>query len=132
MSTCGCQTTPCSCSTASESVQAATLCDLYVPGTKNVWVEKGCNPGDENATGVCMLDTMCDAQIIYVLERDDQARKDLLKVTSDQHLRELAKTVPRLPTVEQADVEQANINQPNNSGSIPFYAIFRGQPPFAQ
>jgi hypothetical protein len=79
-----------------------------------------------------MLDTMCEAQIIYVLERDDKARADLLKVTSDPHLRELARTVPRLPTVEQTDVEQANINQPNNSGSIPFYAIFRGQPPFAQ
>jgi hypothetical protein len=75
---------------------------------------------------------MCDEQIIHVLERDDKARSDLLKVTSDQGLINLAKTVPKLPTVEQSDVEQALLNQPHNSGSIPFYALFRGKPPFAQ
>jgi hypothetical protein len=75
---------------------------------------------------------MSDAQIIHSLERDDQAREDLLTVTSDPALLELARTVPRLPTVEEADVEQALLNQPNNSGSIPFYSLFRGQPPFAQ
>lgn len=79
-----------------------------------------------------MLDTMCDSQVIYVLERDEQAREDLLKITSDPHLLDLAKSVPRLPTVEEADVEQALLNQPHNSGSIPFYSLFRGQPPFAQ
>jgi hypothetical protein len=103
-----------------------------VPGSKNVWVERGNSPNDVNAIGVCMLDTMCDAEIIYSIERDEQARVDLLQITSDPHLLELARTVPRLPTVELADAEQAQVNQPNNSGSIPFYSIFRGQPPFAQ
>jgi hypothetical protein len=79
-----------------------------------------------------MLDTMTDQQVIYVLERDEEARADLLKVTSDPHLLELARTVPRLPTVERMDAEQAQYNQPNNPGSIPFYAVFRGKPPFAQ
>jgi hypothetical protein len=79
-----------------------------------------------------MLDTMTDAQIAYSLERDDRARADLLTVTSDPHLHELARTVPKLPKVELSDVEQALLNQPNNVGSIPFYALFRGQPPFAQ
>jgi hypothetical protein len=75
---------------------------------------------------------MTDCQIIHSLERDDVARADLLTVTSDPHLLELARTVPRLPTVEETDVEQSLLNQSNNSGSIPFYALFRGQPPFAQ
>ena len=79
-----------------------------------------------------MLDTMTDEQVIYSLERDEQARADLLQITTDPHLLELANTIPRLPVVEEADVEQALLNQPNNSGSIPFYSIFRGQPPFAQ
>jgi len=79
-----------------------------------------------------MLDTMTDAQITYCLERDDQARADLLTVTSDPHLLELAQTAPKLPKVEINDVEQALLNQPNNVGSIPFYSLFRGQPPFAQ
>jgi len=133
MSTCGCQSTPCTCEIPAEcETPTATRCDLYVPGTENVWVERGCSPNDASAPGICLLDTMCDEQIIHVLERDDKARSDLLKVTSDQGLINLAKTVPKLPTVEQSDVEQALLNQPHNSGSIPFYALFRGKPPFAQ
>jgi hypothetical protein len=75
---------------------------------------------------------MRDDQVIYVLEHDEKARKDLLAVTSDPHLIELANTVPRLPTFEESDGEQHNINRPNDAGSNPFYTVFRGQPPFAQ
>jgi len=128
---CGCQSSPCSCAGECPT-PPTTKCDRYVPGSKNVWVERGNSPNDVNAPGVCMLDTMTEEQVIYSLERDEQARADLLQITSDPHLLELAKTIPRLPTVEQTDVEQAELNQPNNSGSIPFYSIFRGQPPFAQ
>jgi hypothetical protein len=79
-----------------------------------------------------MLDTMTKEQVINTLERDPQARADLLTVTSDPDLLEMARTVPSLPTPEQNDIEQALLNQPHNSGSIPFYSIFRGQPPFPQ
>lgn len=131
---CGCQSTPCSCAQPVGGCPpaAVTRCDRYVPGLRNVWVERGCSPNDVTAPGVCMLDTMTDAQIIYTIERDEVARTDLLTITSDPHLLELARTVPRLPIVEETDVEQALLNQPNNSGSIPFYSLFRGQPPFAQ
>jgi len=137
---CGCQNTPCACGPCGPNagfppgtgLGTGTRCDRYQPGLRNVWVERGCTPNDVTAPGVCLLDTMSDAQIIHSLERDDQAREDLLTVTSDPALLELARTVPRLPTVEEADVEQALLNQPNNSGSIPFYSLFRGQPPFAQ
>jgi len=128
---CACQISPCACAGECPT-PPTTKCDRYVAGSKNVWVERGCSPNDVNAPGVCMLDTMSDDQIIYSLERDEQARMDLLQITTDPHLLELANTIPRLPVVEQTDVEQAELNQPNNSGSIPFYSIFRGQPPFAQ
>jgi hypothetical protein len=79
-----------------------------------------------------MLDTMTDAQVIYILERDEKARADLLTVTSDPCLLKLAQTVPRLPVVEETDAEQALVNRPNEPAQNPFYAIFRGQPPFPQ
>jgi len=101
-------------------------------GDKNVWVERGCSSVDVNAPGVCMLDTMTDDQVIYVLERDEKARADLLLVTSDAHLRELAQTIARLPTYQDDDKLQSDMNRNHAPASIPFYALFRGQPPFAQ
>src|SRR6185369_4428284 len=103
---CECNEDPCRC-------RPCTKCDRYVKGTTNVWVEKGPNPGDEKAIGICLLDTLTEAQVINILERDEKARADLLTVTSDPCLLELARTIPRLPVVEEADAEQALINRPN-------------------
>lgn len=128
---CGCNVSPCACQTICPPL-STSKCNLFQPGMKNVWIERGDGPNDATALGVCMLDTLCEDQVIYILERDDVARADLLKITTDPTLVGLAKTIPRLPIVEETDVEQALINQPNNPASIPFYAIFRGQPPFAQ
>lgn len=105
-----------------------TKCDLYRPGELNVWVERG-TPG---AVGICLLDSMSRDQVIYSLERDDVARQDLTRVTTDPELLELAATVVRLPTAELVDMEQTIHNRPQEPAGIPFYAIFRGQPPFAQ
>lgn len=133
---CGCNKTPCECC----EPRPCTKCDRYIPGTPNVWVERGEESANLFATatpdyrvrGVCSLDTLNEAQVINIIERDDRARKDLLKVTSNPRLRMLALTVPRLPTQELVDAEQLNQNRPNEPSSIPFYAVFRGQPPFAQ
>ncbi len=130
---CNCGQNPCAC-------RRCTRCDLYVQGTPNVWVERGevsadlfqAGTPDYSRVGICSLDTLTDAQIINIIERDEKARQDLLKVTSDPHLRKLALTVPRLPTQELVDAEQLNQNRPNEPSSIPFYAVFRGQPPFPQ
>ncbi len=136
---CGCNSTPCSCSGSTALPDASecpppptTFCNLYRPGMTNVWVEKGPNPEDINCPGICLLDTMSEAQIIWSIEHDEKARQDLLLVTTDPHLRELATTIPRLPVVEETDAEQALINRPNEPSGNPFYTIFRGQPPFAQ
>jgi len=75
---------------------------------------------------------MTEEQVIYVIERDQKARIDLTKVTDDPRLLELARTVEPLPTQEEMDMHQKWFNRTDAPASIPFYAIFRGQPPFAQ
>lgn len=110
----------------------STRCDLYVFGMKNVWVERGDSPNDVHAPGVCMLDSMNDDQIVDIIEHDPVAREDLRAITTDPHLLNLANVVPTLPQITINDQEHKLINDPQNPASIPFYAIFRGQPPFAQ
>jgi hypothetical protein len=112
-------------------VTPCTKCDLYRVGDKNVWVERGEGPSDASCPGICLLDTMSEDQVIYSLEHDEKAREDLLKVTTDPRLIELAQTIPRLPVVDEADAVQADLGR-DTAGAIPFYAVFRGQPPFAQ
>ncbi len=103
-----------------------TLCDL--DRRNNIWVE---GVVDENGVGgICMLDTMEEYQVVSTLQRSQRAKDDLLKVTGNEYLRNLARTVPLLPTGEEGDQLQKEVNA--NAQSIPFYALFRGQPPFAQ
>lgn len=103
--------------------RATTRCDRDRVG--NVWVEGA----DENGEGgICLLDTMNDCQIINSLQRNERARRDLLRVTSDEHLLELAKTVPSLPTTEEGDELQKDLNR--NTESLPFYTQFRGNIPW--
>jgi hypothetical protein len=110
-------------STTTETT-TTTLCDR--DRTNNVWVEGG----DGDGSGVCLLDTMSEEQVIYVLQRDEKAREDLRRVTSDEHLLELAETVPRLPTTPLGDSLQSEVNR--NADSIAFYSVFRGRPPTAR
>lgn len=103
-----------------------TRCDR--DKTSNVWVE-GHDP-DAGVPGICLLDTLEDYQIIEVLQRDETARADLRRVTSDPHLLNLADTIPRLPLTNEGD--EAQRAHGNTTAASPFYTIFRGQPPFAQ
>lgn len=141
---CGCNQTPCACSGApcnqtpcacggcpTEGVcpdpepcpTPPTLCDL--DRRCNVWVEGA----DENGNGgICMLDTMTECQVVESLQRSQKAKDDLMKVTSNEYLRNLAQTTPLLPTTNEGDQLQKEMNQ----NSLPFYSVFRGQPPFAQ
>lgn len=107
-----------------------TLCD---GDTKNnVWVERAPGEANANRIGICLLNTMTEAQVIYVLERDEVARRDLFRVTTNPYLLNLARETPRLPTTEESDTTQTRLNRHNSPASIPFYGIFRGQPPFTQ
>ena len=126
MSCCGnCSQTPCQC----PPVYTSKCKRLREP---NVWIERGNHSGSENAPGICLLDTMSEEQVIYSLDRDPKARADLLKVTDDPHLLDLARTVMPLPEQEEADMHQKWFNRTDAPAANPFYAIFRGRPPFAQ
>src|SRR6185369_9570577 len=109
MSSCGCSSTPCTCGVSVMPVipcnctpcscgscgtnpvlSMPTLCDLN--RKCNVWVE---GVVDENGNGgICLLDTMEECQVINSLQRSQRAKDDLLKVTSNEYLRNLANTIP--------------------------------------
>jgi hypothetical protein len=113
---------PCGC----QEPTRTTYCDRDTKD--NVWMER--DPNTPNAPGICMLDTMSEGQVINSIQRSCRARVDLLRVTSDPNLLYLARTVPTLPTTEEADDDQKRLNR--DADSIPFYTQFRGQPPFNQ
>lgn len=98
-----------------------TCCDLN--RLNNVWVE-----GEYPETGaVCMLDNLTIASISEILTRDPRARQDLVKVTSNPYLRDLAAQVPQLSTQDDGDRVQKQASQILGAG--PFYTLFRGQIP---
>jgi hypothetical protein len=131
-----CNQSPCCCgSCPCEPVSIGTLCDL--DRNCNVWVEG--YDASKGVPGICLLDTMEECQVLITLQRSQKAKDDLLKVTSNAYLRNLAETVPLYPGTNEGDALQNEINgtsgppgQVSNPNAIPFYAIFRGQPPFAQ
>lgn len=97
-----------------------------------MWIERGPSALDQQCPGICTLDTLQPWQIVYILEHTPRAAKDLLRITSDGYLRYLAQNVSLLSTDELVDVEQAKINRSREANSIPFYAVFAGNPPIAQ
>ena len=113
----------CNDDTEEETTAPRTYCDR--DRVNNCWVE-GANENGEG--GICLLDTMTEDQVVFVLQRDEQARADLRRVTSDEYLKGLADTVPRLPTGEHGDHLQQATNR--NAASLPFYNQFRGKPPW--
>lgn len=94
----------------------------------NVWIEGAVN--EAGVGGICMLDSMNEVQVIHVLQHDPKARADLKRVTSNVALLELAATVPPLTTVSLGDRQSSELNR--HADSIPFYSLFRGNPPTAR
>lgn len=88
-----------------------TLCDLDTDN--NHWFTEG----------VCMLDTMSKAQVVYVLQHNPRARCDLPKITTCQELLDLLNTVPLLSGKRDDDRLQSAIN---TSDCLPFYTVYRG------
>jgi len=88
-----------------------TLCDGDI--TNNCWFTEG----------VCLLDTMSKAQIVYTIEHNPKAREDLKKVTSCEPILNLLNDVPLLSTQQEDDAQQRTLNQ---ADSLPFYTLYKG------
>lgn len=104
--------------------EGCTYCDLDI--VDNVWVE-GVVDLSQNKRGICMLNTMTREQVIYVLQHNPRARRDLPRVTSNPDLLQLLAEVPLLPTINSGDVQQRKAARQG----LPFYTVFRGRPPAA-
>lgn len=105
--------------------EQVNYCDLDI--TNNVWVE-GVVDLSQNKRGICMLNTMTREQVIYVLQRNPQARMDLPRVTSNQDLLTLLDQVPLLSTKNYGDIEQRK----SARQGLPYYTLFRGRIPAAE
>jgi len=88
-----------------------TLCDGDT--RNNCWVEGG----------ICLLDSMSRAQVVYTLEHNPKARQDLVKVTTCEELLQLLVDVPLLPTVQEDDALQRQLNK---ADCLPYYTVYRG------
>lgn len=73
--------------------------------------------------GVCMLDELSKAQIVYSIEHNPKARVDLRKVTTNEEVLALLDHVPLLATAEEADRDMKILNK---GDILPQYTVFRG------
>ena len=104
-----------------------SYCDLNIEN--NVWVEGVVDlSASPPKRGICMLDSISYDQMVYVLQHTPQARCDLPKVTSSPELLALLDRVKLLPTGNAADAANRHANA--NPNDLPFYNVFRGNPPY--
>ncbi len=83
--------------------------------SKNIWFEKG----------KCRLDDLTYSTVIFILTRNRNAKSDLLRITSDPCLIDIAnKTRLVVPQIEDDARAAARINNP--AQTLPFYTLFRG------
>lgn len=94
-----------------EEVCQGTLCDGDT--LNNSWFTEG----------VCLLDSMTKDQVIYSIQRNPKARRDLERVTTSEEVLDLLRTVPLLPTTQEDDEAQRRLNK---NDCLPFYNLYRG------
>ncbi len=95
-----------------------TVCDG--DKTDNIWFQ----PGPPGFPGRCILDELTFEQVYYVLQRVPQAKPDLLRITSDPVLIQLAND-SRLVT-DEIESNQKAADMINKQGTLPFYTLMRG------
>ena len=94
-----------------------TVCDGDT--SNNIWFQ----PGPPGYPGKCKLDLMTYGQVHRVLQRVPCAKRDLLRITTDQCLIRLANTTPLIvPPQEDNRVAQQRLLR----NSLPYYTVLRG------
>jgi hypothetical protein len=120
----GCGGIPCSCGRHACFSDPVNLnpngCTVCTGDTSNnIWVQ----PGPPGYPGKCKLDLLTYEQVYCVLQRVPCAKADLLKITSDQCLVNLANST-QLVVPEKEDNAIAASRLMRNS--LPYYTVFRG------
>jgi hypothetical protein len=112
---------PCSQLDLSIDVNPEKNCCTKCSGdpNNNIWFE--IRPG---RPGRCILDELTYEQVWLVLLRNPNAKKDLLKITTDATLIQLANNVNL--EVDELDDDQKVENMINKQGTLPYYTLFRG------
>ena len=98
-----------------------TLCTGDVH--QNVWHQPP--PPGFNGPGRCILDELTFAEVLAVLVRNRDAKKDLLRITHDEDLIILATNSKIIQDPIEADLRVTNmINKGPNA--LPIYTLFHG------
>ena len=119
---CGCD--PCGCGDNVQLCNRVNLdpvnCTVCNGNTEcNIWFE----PGPPGHAGKCKLDNLTYEQDWLVLSRVPEAKKDLLRITSDPCLVRLANTTKlRVPEIEDNKRAADRIN----ANTLPYYTVLRG------
>lgn len=94
-----------------------TMCDLDI--VDNVWFQ----PGPPGFLGKCKLDELTFGQVYMVLQRNPNAKADLLRVSSNRALRILASQSQLITDPLDDD---RNAQKRIDANSLPFYTQMRG------
>lgn len=128
---CGCSSNPCCCQQADPCFNVCddepVNKDPY--GTSVANLDRTCNmfwrEGQNGFAGSSPLDLMTYGQVAYILRRNPRAKADLLRITDDPCLVALANSVAlSIPD----DVENQTAVDRLQANSLPFYAVFKGNP----
>lgn len=87
--------------------------------SNNIWYQ----PGPPGHPGKCKLDLMTYEQVYKVLQRVPIAKRDLLRITTDQILIRLANTTAIIVPIQEDDrIAQKRLL----ANSLPYYTVLRG------
>ena len=102
-----------------------SMCDPCNPEKKKSLCDGDCSKNIWFVNGKCKLDGLTYDQVYFVLQKNPNAKSDLLRVTTDPNLLELAKRSQLIADpIEDDNIPYKMINNPKNT--LPFYTLFRG------
>jgi len=73
----------------------------------------------------CKLDQLTYDQVYFILQRNPNAKADLLRVTNDPHLLELARNSQLIADQFQDNMTPYRVIN-NPARTLPFYTLFKG------
>lgn len=105
------------CDSCNKTPNTCTLCTG--DHNKNIWWEKG----QGRFPGRCLLDQLTYDQVYFILQRNPNAARDLMRITSDSLLLRFARDTKLVVTDFVEDQECA---RRLNANTLPYYTVLRG------